>query len=96
MALITCPECGKEMSDQADACPHCGFAVRRQVVEATVRRYKRHHLAWMLLFLTGSVLTIRGISNHFEPVEMSLGFLLGTVSFIAMILSAIRAWWTHA
>lgn len=25
MALITCPECGKEVSDQAPVCPNCGY-----------------------------------------------------------------------
>lgn len=25
MALIKCPECGKEVSDRAPACIHCGF-----------------------------------------------------------------------
>jgi ribosomal protein L7/L12 len=25
MALIKCPECGKEISDKASACIHCGF-----------------------------------------------------------------------
>ena len=25
MALIPCPECGKEISDQAPACIHCGY-----------------------------------------------------------------------
>lgn len=25
MALIKCPECGKEISDKAPACPHCGY-----------------------------------------------------------------------
>ena len=25
MALITCPECGKEVSDQAPQCIHCGY-----------------------------------------------------------------------
>lgn len=25
MALINCKECGKELSDSADFCPHCGF-----------------------------------------------------------------------
>ena len=25
MALIKCPECGKEISDQADRCPNCGY-----------------------------------------------------------------------
>lgn len=24
MALIQCPECGKELSDKARRCPHCG------------------------------------------------------------------------
>ena len=24
MALIKCPECGKEISDKAEKCPHCG------------------------------------------------------------------------
>ncbi len=25
MALIKCSECGKEISDKAKQCPHCGF-----------------------------------------------------------------------
>ena len=25
MSLINCPECGKEISDKAEACPHCGL-----------------------------------------------------------------------
>ena len=28
MALIHCPECGKEVSDQAAACVHCGYPLR--------------------------------------------------------------------
>ena len=24
MALVKCSECGKEISDKAEACPHCG------------------------------------------------------------------------
>lgn len=27
MALISCPECGKEFSDRAVSCPNCGFPV---------------------------------------------------------------------
>lgn len=27
MAIINCPECSKEISDSAKACPHCGFPV---------------------------------------------------------------------
>lgn len=30
MALIKCPECGKEMSDQAKACPNCGYKEKKK------------------------------------------------------------------
>lgn len=30
MALITCPECGKEISGQASACPNCGAPVAKK------------------------------------------------------------------
>lgn len=30
MALIDCPECMKSISDQANACPQCGFPIRQQ------------------------------------------------------------------
>jgi hypothetical protein len=29
MALITCKECGRELSNKAKACPHCGFKPKR-------------------------------------------------------------------
>ncbi len=31
MALIKCPECGKEISDQAPACIHCGYPLNKTV-----------------------------------------------------------------
>lgn len=30
MALINCPECGKEISDKAHACPNCGNPMKQQ------------------------------------------------------------------
>lgn len=32
MALIKCPECGKEISDKAPTCTHCGFPIERPMV----------------------------------------------------------------
>ena len=29
MALIHCPECGKEISDNAKKCPHCGMKLKK-------------------------------------------------------------------
>ncbi len=30
MALIKCDECGKQVSDKASACPHCGAPVEKE------------------------------------------------------------------
>lgn len=30
MALIKCPECGKEISDKANACIHCGYPLNER------------------------------------------------------------------
>ena len=31
MALIICPECGREVSSTAAQCPHCGYALKRDM-----------------------------------------------------------------
>lgn len=30
MALIKCPECGKEISDTVERCPHCGYSLKKR------------------------------------------------------------------
>ena len=45
MALITCPECGKEYSDKANACPNCGcptnnVSVQKYDIQADVAMNK--------------------------------------------------------
>jgi len=31
MALITCPECGKEISDTSKVCVHCGYKIKKKM-----------------------------------------------------------------
>jgi len=33
MALINCPECQKEVSDQAVNCPNCGFQIQKHLIQ---------------------------------------------------------------
>ena len=33
MALISCPECNKQISDKATSCPNCGFPIKSNIVE---------------------------------------------------------------
>lgn len=34
MALMKCPECGKEVSDQSETCIHCGYPLKKESEEA--------------------------------------------------------------
>ena len=38
MALIKCPECGKDISDKANACIHCGCPLNEQKEDVGIRR----------------------------------------------------------
>lgn len=40
MALIQCPECGKEVSDKAPACVHCGYPLHLKQQEEAAKRAK--------------------------------------------------------
>lgn len=33
MALIKCPECGKDISDKSDVCIHCGYPVKKDIIK---------------------------------------------------------------
>lgn len=33
MALMNCPECSKEISDQAESCPNCGYNIKKYIAE---------------------------------------------------------------
>ncbi len=38
MALTLCPECQGKVSDQASACPHCGFPVKSKIADKPVAK----------------------------------------------------------
>ena len=52
MALIKCPECGKEISDKAAACPSCGCPIAEMVKSGVVRVKMPNNIVegWVGLF----------------------------------------------
>lgn len=63
MALIKCKECGKEISDQAEICPNCGYKLKKEKVSQKVIVEKTNSVR------TGTVLNIIGSS-------LLIGFIL--------------------
>lgn len=45
MALITCPECGNQVSDKARTCPQCGFTAKETLLDKTQKRLNPHKKA---------------------------------------------------
>lgn len=85
MALITCPECSKEISDSASACPHCGYPLK----EANPFKYKNKEtksnksirpMLWGILFIFAGAYFILFVNMVLGLVLMLIGVILGAVS----------------
>lgn len=49
--IINCPECSKEISDQAETCPHCGITLKSldvDYVRKLKKKYRSKHFFHML------------------------------------------------
>lgn len=51
MALIKCPECGKEISNQAYRCPNCGILINLNTVQVPVKK-KGLVCSWVSMIIT--------------------------------------------
>lgn len=68
MALIKCPECTKEFSDQADACPNCGYPVKKD----SKKKYKVFFIIPPLLVILIIIIFISQFFNHKKEGEYLL------------------------
>ena len=41
MALIKCPECGKDISDTSEKCIHCGFPIEKPKKKNWIKTHKK-------------------------------------------------------
>lgn len=97
MALIKCPECGKEISNNSIVCPNCGYGYRNE----SLNRATFNFIGWFLLGaeLIANLVTypIFG-SIHLFLIVSLLSFLcslrgksqnLKIVSIITLVLSIL-------
>lgn len=68
MALIKCPECGKEISDKASACPNCGYKTKKEI---QVNKKQIIVLIALIIAVVGIIFGIRIFGNSM-PKELSL------------------------
>lgn len=104
MSLIKCPDCGRDISDQAPTCPSCGRPMiatpdkRRAVVqtEQTSKKYKLASLIGRIFWLGGGVGIIVTCFMDGE-ISGSIDWAIFMV-IIGTVLAAygrIGSWWHH-
>ena len=76
MALVKCPECGKEVSSEAPTCPHCGrpIASTTNKVVSVKRKGGKYELIGFLLIVGGIFSFL--ISPLWAFVLMGIGFVV--------------------
>lgn len=91
MALIKCPECGKEVSSSAPSCPHCGYVLKKTTSAPTYHRYesrssrlyeKEYDRKYKGMIAGGIICFIAAIGFLFflvHPAVKYNGKLLGTI-----------------
>ena len=76
MAMIYCNECGKEISDKADKCPHCGCPVNFGKKENTLEKQEKSNNG--KIGLIGFIISLLGL------IFSAGGFLLVGLTAIVM------------
>lgn len=69
MALMTCPECAKEVSDSAITCPNCGFdlAEKRKADVTAIIKANRKKSRRRLLVILLALVVAGGVINALTP-----------------------------
>ena len=104
MALIQCPECGKQISDMAPSCPHCGRPARLDVdpVDKIPKRYKTATIYAVILILLGAFVLALNAARGYRTGGYAgnwIAFIIGVVFMASGFswLAAIRltVWWRY-
>lgn len=74
MALISCPECGKQISDKASSCPNCGTPIAEKKVKVHFFRKKSVYgvIATGTVFVDGVPVGSASSGSEFD-VMLSVG-----------------------
>ena len=70
MALIKCPECGKEISDKAKACPNCGAPAEKKKVKVHIFRAKQLIALVSICLLLAIIVGTFFIISHRKALEI--------------------------
>lgn len=90
MALIKCPECGKEVSSTIFKCTNCGFTISKPRRGITGTIFKVLFVIFNAIMIFLSAIMAYGISNaniQAEGVKATMGMTsFGTIIFVWILI----------
>lgn len=86
MALMQCPECGKEISDSAKKCPHCGYAL---ISAKKVLYANKHKIFIITICVCLTLLVILAIDILSRPNIKIDDFDIGNKEFDTLLFLGI-------
>jgi uncharacterized membrane protein YvbJ len=99
MALIKCPECGKEISDKAEQCPKCACPIDSQqgkveTIELTGKKWKMQLILSAVLIILAVISgVVSYITGHYSIALVSITFI--AIGLIWLLAVKFYIWWYH-
>ena len=101
MALVKCPDCGRDVSERAPVCPGCGAPIAVapnaapsyrpvQTIEQTAKRWKKMRLTGLGLVCLSPVSCAIG-----GEVMGSFGWASLFTGFAMLTYARFGTWWHH-
>ena len=105
MALIKCPDCGRDISDTAVSCPNCGHPIniinqasqKPVVIEKTSKQWKIVKLVSVIVFIIGIMVFFGNYDDKkgMSDIGTAAGASLALMGLLGILIGKIGAWWTN-
>jgi uncharacterized membrane protein YvbJ len=93
MAMTSCPECKKQVSDQANTCPHCGHPILAGTDNETPLTIQKTKKRWKLVKAVAAILLVIGILLAFTTAWY-MGVAIIFLGLVLALVGGIGAWWS--
>lgn len=95
MALISCPDCGTQVSDKATSCPKCACPLKETtLIEQTGKIWKAVQLAGGIFMALGILSVFFGCQSNSSNGTF-FGMVLCSFGLTLFFMGRIMGWWYH-
>lgn len=106
MPLVSCPDCGHQVSSRAPSCPHCGAPISTakedkaigtpvETIQQTSKHLKKNTAISAVIMFFGFLLLIPSICTSKVSALLYVGLALTIIGLAWLLYTKIQIWWHH-